>query len=70
MIFASQPPHVACATVSTTEGPVTNRLSDCPIRADVSEEEQAAIRFLIKECGWYWIEAGVLRRHRYAAEAA
>ena len=57
-------PHVACVTVSTAEKPAYNR------RLDVSPEELKAIAFLVKECGWYWREAGVLRRHKFAQEAA
>ena len=58
-----------CVSVSTTEKPVYNRDFGCPPHMSVTLAEREALRFLVKECGWYWIEAGVLRRHRYIQEA-
>ena len=70
MEHSTKTPHVVCATVSTTEKPAYVRDLDGPPYAAVTPQELEAIRFLIKECGWYWIEAGVLRRHKYVQEAA
>ena len=67
---STKTPHVACATVSTAEKPVYNRVLDGPPYVEVSKEERAALRYLVKECGWYWLEAGVLRRHKFVQEAA
>jgi len=25
--------------------------------------EMECLRYLVKECGWFWLEAGVLKRH-------
>tara|TARA_B100000459_G_scaffold63246_1_gene34567 strand:+ start:3871 stop:4077 length:207 start_codon:yes stop_codon:yes gene_type:complete len=62
-------PDMACVSVSTAESPVYNR--DLPlVGPSVDDAERAALRFLIKECGWYWLEAGVLRRHRFHKEVA
>ena len=56
-------PQLPCVTVSTAETPVYNRSFITPL--DVGEKEREALRFLVKECGWYWLSVGVLRRHRY-----
>ena len=56
-------PPVACVTVSTAESPVYNRDLDCPPYVADSLSEKACLRYLVKECGWYWIHAGVLRKH-------
>ena len=63
-------PDAVCVSVSTTEKPVYNRVLDGPPYVEVSKEERQALRYLVKECGWYWLEAGVLRRHRFVQEAA
>ena len=62
-------PDLPCVTVSTPDTPVYNRDLTL-VRASVDDAERAALRFLIKECGWYWVEAGVLRRHRFHKEVA
>ena len=62
-------PDLACVTVSTTEKPLYNRDLDGPPYVAVSKEEREALRYLVKECGWYWIQAGVLRRHRFVEAA-
>ena len=67
---STKTPHVACVTVSTAEQPVYNRDLDGPPYAEVTPEELAALRYLVKECGWYWMEAGVLRRHKFAQRVA
>tara|TARA_B100000459_G_scaffold130712_1_gene84814 strand:- start:377 stop:589 length:213 start_codon:yes stop_codon:yes gene_type:complete len=63
-------PDTCCVTVSTAEKPVYNRVLDGPPYLAVSKAEREAVRYLVKECGWYWIDAGVLRRHRFIQEAA
>ena len=56
-------PDMPCVSVSTTEKPVYNRDVDCPLPMVVSDREREAIRFLVKERGWYWTQRGELRRH-------
>lgn len=58
-------PDMGCVTVSTTEKPVYNR--DLGVTPDVgmSLSEQSCLKYLVKECGWYWIDAGVLRKARF-----
>jgi hypothetical protein len=62
-------PDLPCVTVSTPETPVYNRDFEV-VGPSVGDAERAALRFLVKECGWYWVQAGVLRRHRFTQEAA
>ena len=63
------PPDMPCVSVSTTETPVYNRDLDGPLNVEVTLEERRALRYLVKECGWYWTEAGVLRRHFFKGAA-
>jgi len=63
------PPDAVCVSVSTAEKPVYNRNLDGPLNVEVTPEERQALRYLVKECGWYWTEAGVLRRHRFGRVA-
>ena len=47
-----------------------NRDLNGPLNVDVAPGELDAIRHLIKECGWYWTEAGTMRRHKFGRRAA
>ena len=58
-------PHTVGVTVSTTEKPVYNRTLDGPLNVEIGPEEREHLRALVKLYGWYWTEAGVLRRHKF-----
>jgi len=63
-------PDVPCVSVSTAvkRDPITGlELSNT---YGTSLSEQSALRFLIKEHGWYFREPGVLRRRWNTQEAA
>jgi len=63
-------PDMPCVSVSTAESPVYNRDLDCPLHVGETLSEQACLRYLVKECGWYWVDAGVLRKARFARRAS
>ena len=62
-------PDAVCVSVSTAEKPVYNRDLYGPLNVDTHPGELEAIRHLIKECGWYWTDAGVMKRHRFGRVA-
>ena len=64
------PPDMPRVSVSTTGMPWYNRDVEGPLANQVTPEEREAIRYLVKECGWYWTQAGVLRRHKFNRRAA
>ena len=67
---STNPPDLPCVTVSTTEKPGYDRDLYGPLHVDVHPGELRAIRHLITECGWYWTEAGTMRRHRFTKGVA
>ena len=67
---STKTPHLACATVSTTEKPCENRVFGCPPHVEVSATEQYLIGALVHDFGWTVVEPGVLRRLRFSRRAA
>lgn len=63
-------PDTPCVSVLTTETPVYNRDLDSPLHIGESLSEQAALRYLVRECGWYWADAGLLKKNRFGGRVA
>ena len=63
-------PPVRGVPVSTANTPVYNRDLDSPLHVGDSLSEQSCLRYLVKECGWYWADAGLLRKTRFGGRAA
>ena len=70
MLRDRKTPHLDGVSVSTTETPVYNRDLDCPLHIGESLSEQAALRYLVRECGWYWADAGLLKKNRFGGRVA
>ena len=63
-------PDAPCVSVSTTDTPVYNRDLDSPLHIGDSLSEKSALRYLVKECGWYWADAGLLKKSRFGGRVA
>lgn len=59
---SSYTPDAGRVPVSTAGTPVPDWDLGCPPDVGASLSEQSCLRYLVKECGWYWLEAGVLKR--------
>ena len=59
-----------CVPVSTAETQGVPMDFDGPPLVGERLSEAACLRFLVKECGWYWLEAGNLKRSRLQREVA
>lgn len=59
-----------CVPVSTAETQGVPMDLDGPPLVGERLSEAACLRFLVKECGWYWLEAGNLKRSRLQREVA
>ena len=69
MLSDKKTPPLGGVPVSTAEKPVYNRDLDSPLPLGESLSEKACLRYLVRECGWYWLDAGVLKKQRFSGGA-